>query len=77
MMTVCSYITLQLGAHNMVPLHSIHTTLHTHEDQLSKQWGKPQGMQAKLSLQMIENVWFLKKQQANKEEQILQDLYFM
>jgi hypothetical protein len=75
MMTVYSYITLQMGAHNMVILHSMHTLLHTHENQLSKQWGKPQGMQAKLSLQMIGNVWSLKKQQANKKERILQDPY--
>jgi hypothetical protein len=49
--------------------------MHTHENQLSKQWGEPQGMQAKLSLQMIGNVWFLKKQQANKKEKKLQDSY--
>jgi hypothetical protein len=76
-MSVCSYVTWQLAVHKTVLLHPKHTSLHTHENQLSKQWGKPQGMQAKLSLQMIGNVWFLKKQQANKKDRIIHDPYFI
>jgi hypothetical protein len=68
MVTVCSYITSQLGISNEVPVHPTYTSLHTHENQYSKQRGKPQGMQAMLFLQKISNVWFLKKQQANNRK---------